>query len=557
MKAASEFAPKVTCKVKVARVALALTVATVPFGAWADDDLLSILSEGEGAAASATGPNGTTAKTEKKPSLLKGVLEKPTAEQNIFMEFFDRGEMEKALYQWPVAFEGSEFAKSASGKALHAYLLHRNGIRVAGLESLLAIEKPEEIRPQVTQAWKDSVSETDDVWRFIVVPSWKAAWTETFGIAAEIRVRSRQSYGRDQLDQLKELLKKTQVDTRERAWLEWQLVLALADGSDSAVVGKALAHLMKAPNNPVSQDLLTVTAARLLFQNGFLDAAVKYYEKVPKSSDHWFDAQEEMAWAFIRKGEPQNAIAITQTLVAPPFTAQVGPEPIFLRALAQLKVCDYPEVIKTLNLYRDRFRDRARSLLDLSESADRPAVARLVDRLKKGSTRSIDLGSDARLLPRFVTRDQALAQAAATESALEKEGKLAGELYARSLTGGTAKVGFQAGLETFRKQMESRVQTARAATLARVKLLAEEEINEVSRMLQKLHIVEAEVLQQISMSGRVAEATAKGKGTVAKGSTGSKAQDTIWFPANEKETWFDELSNYRADVKKGCESVKR
>lgn len=526
-------------------VAAALFVGAAVPAAWAEgeDELLSILG--------AKGPE----KTKDGESLLANAVKsaqggKLTAEQNIFLQFFDAGDFEKSLYQWPAAFDGSAFAKTASGQALNALVLFKNGIQVTSLEMLLSISQPKQIDQFIVQKWREAAPDNAPVWASINTATWNSEWTTVFGIGAEVRVRGRQVYSADQVETVKELIKKTQIDTRERAWLSWQLVIALAQGEDPGVAGKALAVLMKAPNNPVSQDLMTMTAARLLFQNGFLDAASKYYEKVPKSSDYWFDAQEEMAWAQVRKGEPQNAIAITKTLVAPAFQSQVGPEPFFLRSLSQLKVCDYPSVVGTLNTYRERFKPRAAELTKLTESANTPAVSRLVERMKKGPAKLTDLGADAAALPRFVTRDAALVQNVQTEKALEAEAKLAGELYARSLTGGTAQVGFQARLESFKKAVDTRTQAARSATYGRVKALAQEETEEIGAMLQKLHIVEAELLQQISLADRVISAT-QGKSSLKVGTTGSQAKDKVWFPA-EGETWFDEYANYKVDIKKGC-----
>lgn len=528
-----------------AAFALGLGAVTTEFvHASEGDELLSILG--------ADGPETTKGKDGESllAKSIKSAQGALSAEQNIFLQFFDKGEFEKALYQWPAAFENSAFAKTPSGRALNALVLFRNGIQVTSLEMLLAIENPKQIDGYILQKWREVAPDNAPVWGIINTATWNQAWTDVFGIGAEVRVRGRQVYSAAQADAVKELIKKTQIDTRERAWLSWQLVVALAQGQDAGVAGKALAVLMKAPNNPVSQDLMTMTAARLLFQNGFLDAAVKYYEKIPKRSDYWFDAQEEIAWAQIRKGEPQNAIALTKTLVAPAFAAQVGPEPFFLRSLSQIKVCDYPAVVATLNDFRNRFKPRAAELKKLTESASTPAVVRLVERLKKGPAKLTDLGSDAAVLPRFVTRDASLLQNVAAEKALEGEAKTAGELYARSLSGGTATVGFQGRLESFKKAVDTRTQAARSATYGRVKALAEEEITEISAMLQKLHIVEAELLQQISIADRVISAT-QGRSSQKVGTTGSQAKDKVWFPV-ERETWFDEYANYKVDIKKGC-----
>jgi tetratricopeptide (TPR) repeat protein len=521
----------------------------------ADDEFLSLMG-----AEGVTAPNDPTARpkagTPLKKALL-GLIGKTTPEQNIFLQFIEEGELEKALFQWPSAFEGTEFARSANGHALNAYLLFKNGVEVFATEALLSVDKPKAISSEIVRLWVDAAPENHLVWSYVGTGLWNATWTDIFGVSTEIRVRGREVYGAEQLEVVKDLIKRTPRETRERAWMEWQLVLALATGGDSGTAAKALAILMKSPKNPISQDLMTLTAARLLYQNGYLDAAAKYYEKVPKSSDDWFDAQEEMAWAAVRKGEPQDAIAITKTLMTPAFVSQVGPEALFVRSLALLKVCDYPEVVKTLDAFRDRYRERAKVMLLLSENANTPETQKFIDRSKSRRVKLLDLGGDAAKLPRFITRDELVSQMIATEAVLEKESRKFGELYARSLSSGTGKVGFQARLEELKKSVERRAQAARSATLGRVKTLAEDEVNEIAQTLQKLHIVEAEVLQQISLADRVAGATEKSKIAEKKGTTGSKSADRIWFPANTKEVWFDELANYSVDLKKGCQSVKR
>jgi hypothetical protein len=212
--------------------------------------------------------------------------------------------------------------------------------------------------------------------------------------------------------------------------------------------------------------------------------------------------------------------------------------------------------VTTLNQFRDRFKTRAKELMAVSESSENKDVEDFINRSKKENVTLAKLGKTATKLPRFLTRDQVLKQAIASQVALEGESKIAGDLYARSLTGGTGQVGFQGRLEEFRKAVDARAIDARATTQARVKTLAGEEVNEIAQILQKLHIVEAEVLEQISVSNRVADATAGQKASVKEGTTGSHAKDRLTFPA-EQETWFDELANYKVDIKKGCQSAKR
>lgn len=524
-----------------------LSLALLP-AAQAADDFLSILDNK---------PQETKSEGTESPvrtSLVK-LLGVPSAEQNIFIEFLAQREPKKALYQWPSAFAETSFSTTPSGRALNAYLLFANGLEVTGLEALLTIDKADEIDPAIRSLWKESASAENESWSVVQVQSWSPVWTDVFGTAVEVRVRGRSVYGVNELPTVRELLQKAALGTPERAWLEWQAVMSLISGSDAALAGRALSQLMKATNNPVSVDLMTMTAARLLYQNGYMDAAIKYYEKISKSSDYWFEAQEEMGWAYIRKGEPQNAIALTKTLIHPTFASQVGPETLFLRSLALLKVCDYQEVVQTLKTFRERYRDRVNILKSLATQPSTPASQRLVNLVKSGPVTLKSLGGDAAYLPRFVTRDEIFKKRVMTEKQLDSEAKRAADLYGESLSGGTGQVGFQARFEYFKKAVESRQFSAHSAALDRVKWLAEEESKEIVQILQKLHIVEAEVIQQLSLVEKLSLAKSTGsQSSKNKGTSG--VGDKIWFPS-EGETWFDELANYRVDVKKGCQSLKR
>lgn len=510
------------------------------------DDILSIL---EG-----TGPTLSAQNIDNKliNSLTKEIGS-PSPEQNIFLAFLKEGNTEKALYQWSSAFKGTPFAKSPTGQALHGYLLFKNGLSVIGVESLFQVQKPEMINAEIVALWRETASATDNVWSLAQI-SWSDSWTKLFDLATEVRVRGRNFGDVKKLDPIVELLKKTTVNSPERAWLEWQLALGLALQGDVGRGAKVLKHLMEAPANRVSQDHMNITAARLLFQNGYLDHAIQYYQKVQKDSDFWIEAQEEIGWTYLRKGEPQNTLAATQTITADVFENQVGPEAVFLHALAQLKVCDYPGVVKTLNLFRSRFKPKAANLVELAKTGVSSESEKLVGRMKSGRLKLVELGSAAAFLPRLAARDEVLLDLVQTQKALEAESKTASDLYARSLTGGTGQVGFQASIEELKRTVDARAQAARSASFNRIKALAEAELGEFKQMLQKLHIVEAELIQQISQAEKVIQASSD-KTEIKKGTTGSQARDKLVF-RHTGETWFDELSNYRVTIKKGCQASR-
>lgn len=509
----------------------------------AEDDLMSILEGKSGASAAPFVESEEVAK-------LKKAVNPGTAEQNIFFQFLVEKNYEKALFQWSSAFNGSAFQSTATGKALEAFLNFKNGLKLVGVENLLAISEPQNIDNTVISLWKENLNDKDPVWGMAQV-TWSPFWTQTFGVGAEMAVVLQKNYITEDIAALTELIKKTPVDSAERNILQWQLVLNLGIRGDASKSAQVLAHLMKAKNNPIDADLMTITAGRLLYQNGFLDAALQYYKKISKKSDYWFQAQEEMAWAYMRKGEPQNALAITKTLTYPHFKGWVGIESYLLNSFTSLKVCDYPAVLTTMKSIKSQFGEHLVALEKLSVDSHQPAVTALMTAMAQGPVGTEKLGKDAHLLPNHASKDEVLSLLVKRRQYLTKESEIAEQLFARSLTFGN----LQGHFETLKNQVQTRAQMTEGAGYQRVKDLASAELEDSKQVMQRLRIVEVEMIQQVDSAAKFL----KGVGpTEAKlGSTGAKGQYTMNF-AKDKEIWFDELSNFKVDVKKGCakESIK-
>ncbi len=510
------------------------------------DDLLEVLDGSQGQ------EEGLV--IEKKSTLFKGLVAQPNAEQNIFFQFLEKGDERKALYQWPSAFAGTSFANSDSGKALYGYLLFKNGLQITGIESLF-MAQPQGISKNLIRLWRGLMQTNETLWKLTDV-QWSNQWTEVFGVSAEVMVTARRFDSEPDLAQLERLLRKTTSNTWERSWTEWRYITYLITQDEIIKAAKLLKHLQGVEQgNPVSSDLMDLTAARLLYQKGFLTPSLRYYEKVSKGSDYWFEALEEMGWAELRLGRPQNTLAHTRTLLVDDLQTDVGPEAFYLTSLANLKVCDYQEVSINLQEFRTRFRKKAATLLGLKETPESPAVKKLFSLLAEDRTNMPALGKYGQDLPRHSTRDESLFYLVQRQTKMAAEAEIAKNLYSQSLSEGTAQVGFQAKMEKFRKAIENRSRNSFTASLNRVKELANDEINEISNVLKKMQIVEAELIQQLAVSDRVINDTANMQAKVQKGTTGSASRDTLSFPFNG-EVWFDELSQYKIDIAGGCQAGK-
>ena len=535
-------------------------VATLIGASAQSQDLESLLDSAETAPAKAPG------ETEKAPAMavesplafaIRKSIGAVNAEQRLFLRYVDAAQWDRAVLQFPMAFEGTEFQKSPTGRAIFGLVEFKAGLPMTGLQTLFMASNPKEIIPHVTEEWRKMVNAENNVWDLAKV-EWNPAWGELFdeSVGQRLQVAAALAIPNNSENLLK-LSKSLPTDSAQKMKVDWQLVIdySVADKADQA--GKMLANLMKSSKSPVSRDLMQITAARLLFQNAYYDAAIKYYEKVPKKSEYWMEAQEEIGWSFIRKGEPNNAMAITHSLVRPDLQYQVSPEAYFIRSLAQLKVCDYPGTIESLKVFPKVFKQRTTSLTSLSENADTPEVNKALSILQSRKANIVDLGKGATLLPRRIFRDEILYRAMQSSKDLENEARIADQLYAKSL----ALTGLQGSLEALQKAARSRVQSERNLALQRVKQLATEEVSETKEILRKLHIVEAEVLQaevlqQVSIAEKIVHNTSSKIADDKKGTTGYKGTaNLVRYPA-EDELWFDEISSYRVDIKKAC-TVKR
>lgn len=526
---------------------LALSLALVH--AAVAQDLESILDEGSKVNKVVKAPIGSM-KSTLLAQAMKKVIGSPTSEQNIFLRYLEAGEWEKATLQFPNAFEGTSFQKSANGRALFGYVQFQAGLPVTGVQTLFMANNPKEINATLGDEWQKVAPVDHFAWGLAQI-QWQSAWEVVFGEGLERRVKTAEALSETKnVEQLQKLAAQAPANSKEKALVDWQLVIAysLSDQADRAA--KLLANLMKSSYAPVSKDLMQITAARLLFQNGYFDASIKYYEKVPKTSDYWTESQEEIGWAYIRKGEPNNAMAVSQSLVVSGMSYQVSPEAFFVRALSQLKVCDYTGVTETLQIFPKRFKERTKALNKITQEPATEDVNKGIALLKSKKIEVQDLGKSAQNLPRRFAHDERLYQFSQAQKHLEDEAQVAEKLYAKSL----ALTGLQGSFEKLKQTTMQRSQMAKTASYSRVKELAKDEVGETQEILRKLHIVEAELIQQVSLADKIAK-NAKGN-EEKKGVTGYKGTaEVVRFPADD-EVWFDELSNYRVDVKKAC-TVKR
>lgn len=547
----NKFNKSLTSELK-SKIILGSLLLTVSAQAYAADSLESLIEgKGETTTAAASSVDSNLPQQTRLSNALQGLLGKTSADQNVFLRNVERNDWRKALLNWDKAFNGTAFSKTDNAKALKALLMFKAGLEISGVEKLFEVQKPQSLHSEITYMWKEALKDDNPAWETSDI-RWNAGWSPIFGRVAEVKTRLKNVDLKTDVNELKNLASQLQPNTKERAMVDWQLALSQALNNKADEAAKIIGQLLKNKNSPYSEDLINLTAGRLLFQNGFFEAAGKYYEKISKKSDYYLEAQEELAWTYLRQGQTQNSVAVSKSLMNSAFEGYLGPEPYFVETLGHLKICDYPKVVDGLAQFPKRFKTRAADLAKLAKGENSPFLEESLNKLRADGVKWSTLRQDAKKLPRALVKDYKISRLIEVQKSLEKEAKAAESLYADSL----ALTGFQGNFEALKNDMNIRVSKVKASTSARVRELAKNEVLEIKTILDKLHIVEAELIQQVELADKVAKSGTALDSDLKKGTTGSKRSDALVFVA-DSEVWFDEISNYRVDVKKGCQTLKK
>ncbi len=252
---------------------------------------------------------------------------------------------------------------------------------------------------------------------------------------------------------------------------------------------------------PVS-DLTNLEKARTSFEKGRFEEALKTYALIPKESDYWAIALEEKSWSFFRLDQYDKSLAGVTTLTSPALSGIVGTEPFLLKALIQLRTCDYKAIFKTLEDYKKIKRDQVMQMQTLAKTGSSPGFEKALAEWIKEPKKWESAGENVAFMPRLFHRDLKI-------QALMRQNDLQG------------------------------VRT-------RIQQLADVESKDNARILQKLQLVEVEAIQGLHLLG-------PDSGT--QGSLEKKSDYDLVFNDNGKEVWLDELDKVQTQVKR-CKALK-
>lgn len=129
------------------------------------------------------------------------------------------------------------------------------------------------------------------------------------------------------------------------------------------------------------KDRVFMSIGRLNYEIGNFYNAIAAYGKVEKTGPSWMESLEETAWAQFREGHPQETIAKLKTVTNPVFKNDTSSEPYFLLGLAQLRVCDFKSVFKTVEMFKKRFDGVAKELE--AKNANDPKLKEIGETVQK------------------------------------------------------------------------------------------------------------------------------------------------------------------------------
>ncbi len=242
--------------------------------------------------------------------------------------------------------------------------------------------------------------------------------------------------------------------------------------------------------------------ARQAYENNKLERALELYQKVPQTSDFWLEALEEKAWTYVRKNNVNEALSTITTVTSDLLAPQIGPEPYLLKALINYKLCNIKGVLEDFSFFKARFKERTDEIEKLANSSTNKALEKALSILKSnknnlGLLNADNFGSDIQFLPRYFYRD--------------------------------------------REVISSTVAGNEPAVINRLSHLAKEENKEIETILQKMHLLESQIVQQVFAYNKEMQ-----NKKTAKYASNSK-KNTLVFPFNSKnDIWLDEIDSFEA-----------
>lgn len=454
-----------------------------------------------------------------------------------FSGLMNSGDFKHALTTWNSAYGASSFAQSQNGKATFALILYKNGMSLSGL-NLLFTTSVRNLDPNLVKIWTTELK--NSVW---IQKGWKqttGSWKSVIDNSpADIKIRKtkdiQQAFAKAQA------ISKDNQNKKARIW--WQIATQAPQLNQTEPAVKALNLIRESSQNAIGNDQVSLAMGRVLYQKGDLEGSMAAYLEIPKSSNLWTQGVEERTWISVRKADYDKALGETVTLLSSTLAPLVGPESYYLANLMALRVCDYPRIFKNSETFKSRHSERLAAIQELSKTGTNKNSNALLEHFDQKGVSIESAGPLVSWIPRAAYRDQKFLKLMESRRQWLAEGKRAAEL----LDSG-AVLGSVNALEGLPQEARLTADQMKQQAVQRLRVLAAEELKEYRQNLNRMHIVEGEVIQRLAVDENL-------KGKRSQVAKVEDKGDVLVFPYSSDEVWLDELDNYKARVK-DCPTLK-
>ncbi len=311
-------------------------------------------------------------------------------EANAWIQKFFAGEYESFAHLRSAMMPAIESTRSATFQsavdAAHLYSLYRLNLSQTFMQNwMTAMEKETFATSQASFALDEAVTDLDQ-WLFarkIVLTPVQEALIRKVGLARHPNwlvlnafVLQRKGLAAE------EALSKLAVNSPFRPRLAMTVALAHARKGDLQSAAKTLKLFyepwMVQANDPAATSRYSLEIARMLYQIGSIDGAIQFYQKIPKGSPDYVTAREELSWCWLRQNNLPELRGNLATLNSELMSDQFRPEGVLVKAISDLKMCQYQSVEDSLQRFVKKNQEWAKRI-EASIQSTEPPAPRILD----------------------------------------------------------------------------------------------------------------------------------------------------------------------------------
>jgi tetratricopeptide (TPR) repeat protein len=462
-----------------------------------------------------------------------------------FIEASPKLSPQQALIVWQSHLGPTTAGRTIQGQAIEAALLVRNGMVLTGLEQLLNLKNPRSIDPRVIEWVRSAIGPENSAWSAAEVV-WTTSWQHLFPNVPQIKSTTAVStpIPPRHFKSHEKAIAKAAKDSPVQAQMRWRLALSAILVGDSRVASEQLDQLLNSQQTWIPRDQIYLAGGRLFYQERRFVEALNAYGAIPKQSDYWFQAAEEIAWTYAQMGNPDQALSKLKTLLVPVLAPTVGPEPFFVASFLNQRSCNYAQVFKTHRLFKTPYDQRIQNLTALQNSQPTATSSSAIAKWQKNPTIWRGTKEEMLSLPINFHRQADIRKAGIRRQIFTSELILAGQLDATLKQNGLA-----IGLGPSMNQIERGIQQTDQVVARSLQTLARRELQEIQRIVTRMHIIEADSIQRMQLLDQKV-GPAKNRSHLVK----NDGRNLI-FPESS-EIWLDEWDHFKVDATRCPNEIK-